>query len=52
MSSTVPRRTALRTAAAVVVAGASGGTLGACTYTPDSRGDTPDPPPERGLWPP
>ncbi len=45
MSSTVPRRTALRTAAAVVVAGASGGTLGACTFTPDSRGDTPDPPP-------
>jgi hypothetical protein len=32
--STVPRRTALRTAAAVVVAGAAGGTTAACTFTP------------------
>jgi len=45
VSSTVPRRTALRTAAAVVVAEASGGTLGSCTFTPDSRGDSPDPAP-------
>ena len=38
MSSTVPRRTALRTAAAAVVVGASGGSLAACSFTPASGG--------------
>jgi hypothetical protein len=50
VSTTVPRRTALG-AAAAVLAGASGGALASCTFTPDSAGgdsgpgsqSTPDP---------
>jgi hypothetical protein len=43
MSTSVPRRTALR-AAAVAVAGAAGGAVSACSFSPDSgSGDATDP---------
>ncbi len=36
MSSTVPRRTALRAAAVVAVTGATGGAVAACSFSPDT----------------
>ncbi len=42
MSTPVPRRTALRTAAAAVVAAASGTGLAACSLTPDPQEGSPD----------